>query len=1083
MATLQAVIGTVVRYDDGNLQSDRALSVHVDANGQVFIGTEGGGLVTFVADGQGGGNRLRVLDGNDVTAIVDVGFPGRLWVLASQQVYRIEYEGSVTSFRFLQTTNYGLPCGTSAHDIVIAPGQERWTVADTSAGEFAIPGICRELQTDLPEITRSVLPSPGIGNIPNDVTVDGDGRIWISIGSRTNESGGLVAHEIVDPDNPVEAGIRREQYNWLNAPVVSDPVSYNGAVWASGFTAVGAADERVWGGQNGGDLVTLAQRWQQLDQSDNLAEKAIEHVWTARGRLFLATADSLHVLMPDGATWDNRVGIRVNVVFADSQGNIWVGTDGDVRLYAPAGWDLLADRVGQRPTTAVRAIAEDQYGRIWIGSDEGLTLFDRNRFVVSLDESNSRLPSAAIHALLVDSHGRLWVGTNDGLSRAELNAGSIGEFEVFKRSSDGAPLNGLASNVIFDLAEPSDQRVAVSTDAGLSYYSFDAGQFIADTAVPLPAGNLPLSVDEQGRLWAGSAVRMAAGWQAYYWANSGLRSSRIADNATDGAGRVWFSHAPDGGVSVRGSYLPPLAEEVLFVDQFTPTHGSAGDTLTISGSGFGSDRDEISVRVGGALVEIDSVQPNSITVILRSHNTSGDVLVTRGNQSQPAPGRFLADPVIEEFTPAGGNVGVLVEIYGTNFDPDAEVKLGSGPWRRADFRSPTKLRMVIEAEDSAGEIQVRNPNASPNRTSSTTDAPFRRIDMSLAVDDVAVNQGIQSISDQYLIAGKPTAISHFLTHDVAPRMVGEPGSPYSDLLEVDTVEVTFTSVATGESRTEIRRLGVGDAPLASGAFLAHPIDAQLGAFHHGLRNGDGVILSTTDSLPPGLQANHLYYVVDATTDEFSVSETQDGFPIPFNDFGTGTHRFTQVKTSLDAADPYGDVPAVTSYDVVTGAIKMDIGNAVTAYTGVTFPEEQGLYTITSRLTRRGRLVAENADTSLRHYFLADQPMRVLLVPIMRNDYTEADLRNMKNNVDSGLEEVHRRIWPTGTTETYWSGEVLTVDDVSALGGSQVDLGNPFSLYDASHDLDRVRRFWNDHATGPDVRVVFGVVQGTAATGR
>ena len=830
----------------------------------------------------------------------------------------------------------------------------------------------------------------------------------------------------------------------------------------------------------------MAQRWQQLDQSNHVGDRAIEHVWAARGRLFVATADSLHVLMPDGHTWDSRTGVNVNVVFGDSQGNIWVGTDEGVRLYTgdngphPDGWDRLSDRVGQRPASAVHTMAEDEHGRIWIGSDDGLTLFDRNRFVTTLDASNSRLPDAAVRALLVDSRNDLWVGTSDGLARADLHADSVSQFDVFKLGS-GAPLSGLASNAIFDLAEPSDERVAVSTDAGLSYYLYNARQFTNDSTVPLPDENLPLSVDEQGQLWAGSAVRTAAGWQAYYWANSGLRSSQIADNATDGAGRVWFSHAPDGGVSVRGSYLPPLAEEVLFVDQFDLRHGSVGDVMTITGSGFGNDADGVSVRIGGSLAQLDEVSPNSISVIVRSHNTTGDVVVTRGNQSQTVPGKFLADPVIEEFTPGGGNAGVQIEIYGTNFDPGAEVKLGGGPWRRADFRSPTRLHMIIEADDSAGEIQVRNPNSSPDRTFSTNDAPFRRVELSLSDNDVAVNQGIQSISDQYLIAGKPTAVSHYVTHDVAPRIIGESGSLHSDLLEIDAIEVTFTNVVTHESRTFIERLGVGESELVSGEFTPSSISETLQASDHGLRNGDGVILTTSGRLPQNLEPDHRYFVIDATDDRFSVSETLDGFPIPFSGAGMGTHRFVQVVTVFDTVDPYGDAPATPSHAMVDDALKLDIDNAVTAWVGSNFPGDDGRYTITSRLIRRGRLVAENDDASVQYHFIKNQPLRVLMVPIMRNDYTDEDLQQMKDDIDDQLDDVHQRIWPTGTTETYWSSDVLTVDDVSSLGGVRVDLGSPLDLYDASHDLDRARRFWNDHAAGPDVRVAFGVVQGDATT--
>jgi hypothetical protein len=265
-----------------------------------------------------------------------------------------------------------------------------------------------------------------------------------------------------------------------------------------------------------------------------------------------------------------------------------------VFLYLPNGVDNLANRAGTRPTGQIKSIVESRDedttdanpGPIWIGGDNGLTLFDRNRFVATFTAANSGLPSTSVSSLLVDRQNRLWVGTSNGLARLSADRSTW----VTYSGDDGLP-----SNAIFELAEMGDGRIAISTSAGLSFY--DGAAFVTQSP-PVPAINLPLTVDEAGRLWAGSAVLTGNGWKGYWYTNSGLKHSTISDNAADGADRVWFSHYPNPGVSVRGAYLPPLKDVQPVLTSVTPMSGTSGQVLTLTGGGFGVNASELTVTVG-----------------------------------------------------------------------------------------------------------------------------------------------------------------------------------------------------------------------------------------------------------------------------------------------------------------------------------------------------------------------------------------------------------------------------------------------------------------------------------------------------
>lgn len=61
---------------------------------------------------------------------------------------------------------------------------------------------------------------------------------------------------------------------------------------------------------------------------------------------------------------------------------------------------------------------------------------------------------------------------------------------------------------------------------------------------------------------------------------------------------------------------------------------------------------------------------------------------------------------------------------------------------------------------------------------------------------------------------------------------------------------------------------------------------------HGLKNGDMVVLTTTDTLPASLATATGYFVINASTNTFKLSLTSDGSSVNITDTGTGTHTWT-----------------------------------------------------------------------------------------------------------------------------------------------------------------------------------------------
>lgn len=80
---------------------------------------------------------------------------------------------------------------------------------------------------------------------------------------------------------------------------------------------------------------------------------------------------------------------------------------------------------------------------------------------------------------------------------------------------------------------------------------------------------------------------------------------------------------------------------------------------------------------------------------------------------------------------------------------------------------------------------------------------------------------------------------------------------------------------------------------------------------HGFTDGNRVTFSTTGTLPDGLDADTTYYVVNAATNTFQVSESLGGSAVSIADVGTGLHTVTRSK-ELEVSVPPEDINFYTN---------------------------------------------------------------------------------------------------------------------------------------------------------------------------
>lgn len=200
----------------------------------------------------------------------------------------------------------------------------------------------------------------------------------------------------------------------------------------------------------------------------------------------------------------------------------------------------------------VQAILEDSQGQIWVGTQGGLNVIERpyGRAIVYRHQADS--PASLMHdwvwAMYEDSRGHLWVGTAVGLDRFDP---ATGHFTHFKH--DPTKALSISPGDVRAIVEDHTGALWVATASGLNHFLPSTGTFYHyrhDPADPASLGDdvvLSLYVDSAGVLWAGTysgglnKLDRQTGTFTRYLKKHGLPSNAVYGILEDDAGHLWLS--------------------------------------------------------------------------------------------------------------------------------------------------------------------------------------------------------------------------------------------------------------------------------------------------------------------------------------------------------------------------------------------------------------------------------------------------------------------------------------------------------------------------------------------------------------
>jgi len=532
--------------DSNSLSNNTIYKLHKDREGELWIGTWGGGLdrLERIEDNYKDEKEVRYrfihhrpsphknsISSLFITDIAETS-DGILWIATNNGLNRYDKKAD----RFVHYRNEpGNPNSISSSDVSsVCADQNGMIWAGTWGGGLNI------ISPLTGEIARFIHNNSNPNSLSHDIVMelfcDDSGNIWAG-----TFGGGL--NQVVVPDAPDNLSYLKKNIKFISYQHIKNDVS---SISSNSIYSVFQDKTGVmWAGSD----------------------------WGGVSKFEINSAKFKHIFSETG----NKNSLVNNLVFSlfiDSKELLWIGTQEGLNVYDKSKntfqlFQSRPDDPGSLTDNNVRAITEDRDGTIWLGTSYGLNKFipatgKFKRYYFDKENRNLNL----IQYILPVRDGMLWIGTYDaGLQKFDP---VTEKFSNYLRSAEN-PF-GIEDNVIGKIIEDKNHLLWIGTrNNGLVAYDPVSNRSVSydhdpeDTTSISNDFVLSMFLDHSGNLWVGTSIGLNkmivdnngnVTFRRYY-ESDGLASNGIHGIIEDEFGNIWIS-------TLKGiSNLNPQTHEII----------------------------------------------------------------------------------------------------------------------------------------------------------------------------------------------------------------------------------------------------------------------------------------------------------------------------------------------------------------------------------------------------------------------------------------------------------------------------------------------------------------------------------------
>lgn len=484
--------------ETSGLPNIRVLCLSADADGTLWLGTDGGGLVRF-RDGVFQSFTQREGLASDIVLSLAGDSSARLWIGTTAGL------SCLANGKFVEDKARAAVGAQAVSGLFLEAGRAPW---------FLIAGGLWRVDDSGRLMRPPYAAEPSLFTTVFAAQAGGSGRVWF--GGANGYVGALSNGTL---------RVFREQPGQLLDTVWELREARNGDLWV-GMASGGL--RRLRGGQ-------FTSVTTQEGLSDNSVRCLLED---REGCLWVGTVGGgLNRLKPRRVTtYTTRDGLSHNVVMSlaeDPEGVIWIGSNcgglsaGQAGRFAPSSASYLLDN------ECIWSLLSERDGSLWIGTWGG-GLFRKQGTRVERFTVSSRDNEEAIVSLCPDRSGGVWLGTVQG----GLKLFRDGRFTHYTTQE------GLSANFVTAIVQEPDGALWLGTSGG-GLNRFQDGRFSSFSRRDgLPSDFIrTLHRDDHGVLWIGTSGGLARRREGRFdtWTRAqGLPDEVISQIVEDVRENLWF---------------------------------------------------------------------------------------------------------------------------------------------------------------------------------------------------------------------------------------------------------------------------------------------------------------------------------------------------------------------------------------------------------------------------------------------------------------------------------------------------------------------------------------------------------------